>query len=1295
MSSTLSVPQWFGAGDLSRHAREFGFTFVGDDDDLVKQEYHPSLPPIPPLIPLGEAGRMKQVSVVDNNNIDSDDSGVRFSADEPGSYGGVIMVNSSEHGGGVEEEEDAEKLLRLFGGGDVSDSSVCSSATDGHHHHHTNNNNNNNKVPCADGGSGCTVVLNTLPTDLLRSLSTDGRISVERLGRTSLNGDQPSDSAREVRSLLQELVSAVERGENNQAEATGARQRRRPLLTQHHTRIDCDDESRDSYSSHLAGVAATTVATTAVAIETPTTTTRGGSSNNNNNKVRHRKSDSPRKAIRRRRERRSSSSGGKKRRKRSTSCSTTSSNCSNASSLRHHHRHHRKHRHRRRSPEVAIEEPPPTPRVNPIFVWIKQDDTRIVEVLCEDYDKRNRIRLTKTAHGWRAIPRTERLASASSSATVVSDEQQPPAVAAAAVVPTAAEKQPRASESVPAPAASSGTDSGRIEAPPAEEQQVDCSLTDGETADQNNDELVSTIHDNHMSTVMEEDECDNQDETKEEEDEGVCEDEEALPEGDEQLMEMAEEEEHFPDELMEGEEEDDMTTEEQIVNNCEYADGEGEAEFEEPVMDEDCVEEDLTPTDLSIPKIRDDNQSTPIPKIIPRCMSTVIPPVVQSPQPRLSPSQSFPPAPAHQPKTLHKSMFLESLLSSPRKCHEASRRLSLDVDKGPEPLDLGVSSARGAGSPTVSCSDESRKTARPLKDSPEGEPKPKRLKVEDITLKNLLSRQPNVSLISPEIELTLASKKEEMTESGRKSRLLELLTSEPAPASISPSPTLDPLTQLKKVLSDPDITVPDPLLVPRNRLQELVANPAKEIPRLLALRPELRLPEALAYPTLLRDPDLLVVSLSHLQHLLQKPDKNSKEDDTSTYSTLGTFLEWQRYQNQQQAAAVAKEILDSQLKQQQHHQHQHQQQQQQQQQQQELDAATAAALNQMLWMPYLSQLEAAAVQCGNNQEFLAMLNAVFPSNYPSNSGQYPFVAGANPAAFNIASTDYKSQMELQQALALWHEAMIQASASAANNNNNSSSNNNNIRLSKAAPVTNNVGKNFTSSGRYPQAARKFNSSSARTSPVIHNNFHSSHPLPQQQQQQQQRNVGNNHLYMPSNGYGTASQLHQQYNLQRCRTNGGSNANLAAAVKHLKHEDKSATPRSSVNGSSLMNVLSIPRRQDVVSSQHQSKQQQQQHSHLLAALGKSSNLHQQNNDGIPQLVPLPQPLDLSGATPAPSRKPAPKLKVKQHLIDPSITPKLLLKDDPPPEVGSTTNHPHLWHPLFGRRPVSTAPGGGRR
>ncbi|XP_059480595.1 proline-rich protein 36 isoform X2 [Neocloeon triangulifer] len=58
---------------------------------------------------------------------------------------------------------------------------------------------------------------------------------------------------------------------------------------------------------------------------------------------------------------------------------------------------HRRHHHER-------------PRVSPIFVWVRQAEEGVIgEVWCEDYDKRNRLRLTKTPAGWRAIPRTHTL----------------------------------------------------------------------------------------------------------------------------------------------------------------------------------------------------------------------------------------------------------------------------------------------------------------------------------------------------------------------------------------------------------------------------------------------------------------------------------------------------------------------------------------------------------------------------------------------------------------------------------------------------------------------------------------------------------------------------------------------------------------------------------------------------------------------------------------------------------------------------------------------------------------------
>ncbi|XP_076183592.1 uncharacterized protein LOC143155116 isoform X2 [Ptiloglossa arizonensis] len=79
---------------------------------------------------------------------------------------------------------------------------------------------------------------------------------------------------------------------------------------------------------------------------------------------------------------------------------------------------------------------------------------------------------------------------------------------------------------------------------------------------------------------------------------------------------------------------------------------------------------------------------------------------------------------------------------------------------------------------------------------------------------------------------------------------------------------LDPASQLRELVETSGHLIPDPLLVPRDYLPGLAAAPATEIPKLLASRPELRLPDALNRPDLLRDPDLLVISLAHLQHVL-------------------------------------------------------------------------------------------------------------------------------------------------------------------------------------------------------------------------------------------------------------------------------------------------------------------------------------------------------------------------------------------------------------------------------------------
>lgn len=98
----------------------------------------------------------------------------------------------------------------------------------------------------------------------------------------------------------------------------------------------------------------------------------------------------------------------------------------------------------------------------------------------------------------------------------------------------------------------------------------------------------------------------------------------------------------------------------------------------------------------------------------------------------------------------------------------------------------------------------------------------------------------------------------------------------------------DPLSELKEVLSNPELSVPDPLLVPRARLAALVASPATEIPKLL------REPSLLPPPP--PDPDLLAVSLSHLRSILQQQPgyADDRKSDGNQSSNIDQFL-WLSY----------------------------------------------------------------------------------------------------------------------------------------------------------------------------------------------------------------------------------------------------------------------------------------------------------------------------------------------------------------------------------------------------------------
>lgn len=118
-----------------------------------------------------------------------------------------------------------------------------------------------------------------------------------------------------------------------------------------------------------------------------------------------------------------------------------------------------------------------------------------------------------------------------------------------------------------------------------------------------------------------------------------------------------------------------------------------------------------------------------------------------------------------------------------------------------DPIDLGHSRHRKSASPTISCSQD-------------GEPSARRMKIDH---HHHATKDSNASQST----------------------------------SINDP---DPLTQLRLLMNNPEWKIPDPILVPKNRLNAVLASPAREIPLLLTTRPDLRLPEAFAFPSILQDP---------------------------------------------------------------------------------------------------------------------------------------------------------------------------------------------------------------------------------------------------------------------------------------------------------------------------------------------------------------------------------------------------------------------------------------------------------
>ncbi|KAK9512754.1 hypothetical protein O3M35_001107 [Rhynocoris fuscipes] len=425
------------------------------------------------------------------------------------------------------------------------------------------------------------------------------------------------------------------------------------------------------------------------------------------------------------------------------------------------------------------------------------------------------------------------------------------------------------------------------------------------------------------------------------------------------------------------------------------------------------------------------------------------------------------------------------------------------------------------------------------------------------------------------------------------SKLLELLTNEEK---------VDPLAQLKEVLSDPNLAVPDPLLVPRERLSALIANPAKEIPRLLAQKQEVKYPKF--------DTDLLVVSLTHLQMMLQS---SGKDEDMRLYQQHAQMLQSQ--------LNTGKECS--------------------------LDPATASMINQMLWLPYLEQLQLA--RSTNPQEFLAMLNNVV--GYPPYSPQW------TQQGYEYA--------QHQQMLSLWQDMMQKPNLSVppslsksyndlykANSQTSLLPGYGQVRSNKLPPSQMTpAAATAAASARaaYPRSADVPYTSSRR--PSKSSRHHSHHGMNSYLQRQQSWPMTQCTPSMIPPNSNDISRL-QQANI---------NNPYLSHSSSVKHGTQAHPSLISANAPSAASVATS------------------------SSSSVSSLLHQAVNYHDTTITPAASSTTISSAN---SSSSLPKLKVRDFGVDPSRRPNNLLKFGEPhfAHPGAKfpdANHPNLWHPLFSR------------
>nr|XP_016934670.1 uncharacterized protein LOC108013360 [Drosophila suzukii] len=698
---------------------------------------------------------------------------------------------------------------------------------------------------------------------------------------------------------------------------------------------------------------------------------------------------------------------------------------------------------------------PTTPSVNPIFLWVKQDDTRIVEVRCEDYDKRNRIRLTKTTNGWRSMPRTD-----ASSTRIVKffhgsaaplmkvkreqhlqrlEEEEEHQHQQQELEQAEEREQEEAEQQLPNLGQSllHDWDDSATQLPDEieEEEEEEDEGQEMDPALQQNGHLTTVLEDVVVMPPAPEPEmaptpCFD----------GLLDSEETnastkatktntptyqsstpsplqmqlcpktglfLPKGDLALVQLPEEDvlqvEEEEDKPLSGNDpvecfdantknlKDLLDDADDLLQNCSSDNGSSGADLLDSLVKRSCednlVQEASTGSgnnpqnssssgdelssfcvpdlDKDLPSILNmDNDDAP------KCLSFNEAGEIEGLNGELflgieafeKQQEAVATDPEPQPPTPATVELTQT--PTPTPTPEKEKDKSSAVDETPK--DLSYKKREEVCPPSESRSQCAVTSSSDILKSPDRDLQvpansiPAEVETTSETIKNLILEQFLKLNNNPQ-----QAEPMDLGKAGRDGKLETVViddeeeeeSSQPLKkrpkASIKMDKDPDALTQLKMLISNPQWKVPDPILVPKDRLGAVLASPAREIPLLLTTRPELRLPEAFAYPEIIQNPNILVVTMEQLEAILktesEQANKVTKDPDPvivvpskprspSPKQTQPKPVLVQP--NPQPAAPVAPTLpspADSSLS-------------------TDLNATTLALLQQMLWLPYFGQL---------------------------------------------------------------------------------------------------------------------------------------------------------------------------------------------------------------------------------------------------------------------------------------------------------------------------------------------------